>query len=212
VLYCNSYHHTSSTLPQYKLHSTLTRETFEYLGRLDTQVKIRGFKIELGEVQNALLALEMVKQAVVINVEHAGNKTLAAFLVREMSESGWLVDDTAIRAQLSSTLPDYMIPASFNQIEQVPLTLNGKLDKYALLSPAWVDGDQYTAPCNEVEAELCAIWQQVLGFGKEKVGINDNFFRIGGDSIVSITLVSKLPHLRCFVHKKQPKQQKKSRS
>ncbi|WP_148886211.1 non-ribosomal peptide synthetase, partial [Xenorhabdus doucetiae] len=157
----------------------------EYLGRNDFQVKIRGYRIEPGEIETALTTHPQVKQAVVIDREHQGNRVLAAYLVTDSA----LSDDTLVR-YLSSRLPDYMIPASFTPIDAVPLTLNGKLDRRALPEPVWENRDNYIAPRNALETQLCAIWQDVLGL--ERIGIEDNFFRIGGDSIISIKLVSKL--------------------
>ncbi|TNH43059.1 non-ribosomal peptide synthetase [Photorhabdus luminescens] len=157
----------------------------EYLGRNDFQVKIRGYRIELGEIESTLTAHPQVKQAVVIDRDHNGHKILAAYLVT----AGELSDDS-LTEHLSSRLPEYMLPASFTRIDSVPLTLNGKLDRRALPEPIWGDRDSYVAPRNALETQLCTIWQAVLGL--ERVGIEDNFFRIGGDSIVSIQLVSKL--------------------
>uniref|UniRef100_UPI001FE65A73 non-ribosomal peptide synthetase n=1 Tax=Xenorhabdus indica TaxID=333964 RepID=UPI001FE65A73 len=157
----------------------------DYLGRNDYQVKIRGYRIELGEIESALVAHPQVKQAVVIDREQEGHKVLAAYLVSERSVS----DDTLIE-YLSDRLPEYMVPASFTRIESIPLTLNGKLDRRALPEPNWGSRDGYIAPRNALETQLCTIWQEVLGLAQ--VGIEDNFFRIGGDSIVSIRLVSRL--------------------
>ncbi|WP_187655758.1 AMP-binding protein, partial [Xenorhabdus sp. PB62.4] len=123
----------------------------EYLGRNDFQVKIRGYRIELGEIENALAAHPQVKQAVVIDREHNGNKVLAAYLVAEEA----LSDDSLIK-HLSARLPDYMLPASFTRIESVPLTLNGKLDRRALPEPVWGNRDSYIAPRNALETQLCA--------------------------------------------------------
>ncbi|MBD2812947.1 hypothetical protein ID853_19290, partial [Xenorhabdus sp. Vera] len=145
----------------------------------------RGFRIELGEIENALTSHPQVKQAVVIDREHHGNKVLVAYLVTENA----LSDDTLIR-YLSSRLPEYMVPASFTRMESMPLTRNGKVDRRALPEPSWGNRDNYVAPRNALENQLCAIWQEVLRL--EHIGIEDNFFRIGGDSIVSIQLVSRL--------------------
>ncbi|WP_275359790.1 non-ribosomal peptide synthetase [Xenorhabdus bovienii] len=153
----------------------------EYLGRNDFQVKIRGYRIELGEIENALAAHPQVKQAVVIDREHEGNKALAAYLITD----GILSDEVLI-GQVSARLPDYMVPSSFTRIESVPLTLNGKLDRRALPTPVWVNRDDYVAPRNALETRLCAVWQDVLGL--ERVGIEDNFFRIGGNSLMAIKL------------------------
>ncbi|WP_339379120.1 amino acid adenylation domain-containing protein [Xenorhabdus lircayensis] len=157
----------------------------EYLGRNDFQVKIRGYRIELGEIESALITHPKVKQAVVIDHEHKGNRALAAYLVTDE-----ILSDEILIELLSARLPEYMVPASFTRIESIPLTLNGKLDRRALPTPVKVNQDNYVTPRNELETQLCAIWQDVLGLAQ--VGIEDNFFRIGGDSIVSIRLVSKL--------------------
>ncbi|WP_240492516.1 non-ribosomal peptide synthetase, partial [Photorhabdus namnaonensis] len=142
----------------------------EYLGRNDFQVKIRGYRIELGEIETALAAHPQVKQAVVIDREHNGNKILVAYLVTE----GELSDDS-LTGHLSSRLPEYMLPASFTRIESIPLTLNGKVDRQALPEPVWENKEGYVAPRNALEAQLCTIWQDVLGL--ERIGIEDNFFR-----------------------------------
>ncbi|MDC9590220.1 amino acid adenylation domain-containing protein [Xenorhabdus sp. XENO-10] len=157
----------------------------EYLGRNDFQVKVRGYRIEPGEIENALSSHPQIKQAVVIDREYNGKQVLVAYLVTDSV----LADDTLIN-HLSARLPEYMLPASFTRIESVPLTLNGKLDRRALPEPVWGNRNSYIAPRNALETRLCAIWQEVLGL--ERVGIEDNFFRIGGDSIISIKLVSKL--------------------
>ncbi|WP_235428074.1 non-ribosomal peptide synthetase [Xenorhabdus khoisanae] len=157
----------------------------EYLGRNDFQVKIRGYRIELGEIENALASHPQVKQAVVIDREHKGNKVLAAYLVADD-----VLSDETLMNYLFDRLPDYMLPASFTRIASVPLTLNGKLDRRALPEPTEENRGNYVAPRNALETQLCTIWQEVLDL--ERVGIEDNFFRIGGDSIVSIRLVSKL--------------------
>ncbi|MBD2812878.1 hypothetical protein ID853_18870, partial [Xenorhabdus sp. Vera] len=136
-------------------------------------------------IESALTVHPQVKQAVVIDHEQGGHKILAAYLVSEGALS-----DEMLLAHLSDRLPDYMLPASFTFMEAIPLTLNGKVDRRALPEPVFGNREQYIAPRNTLETRLCAIWQAVLG--RERISINDNFFRIGGDSIVSIQLVSKL--------------------
>ncbi|MBD2824488.1 non-ribosomal peptide synthetase [Xenorhabdus szentirmaii] len=160
----------------------------EYLGRNDFQVKIRGYRIELGEIESALASHPQIKQAVVIDHEHKGNKVLAAYLVAEGTD-GELSDDTLIR-HLSDRLPDYMIPASFTHMGSIPLTLNGKLDRRALPEPVWGNQDGYMAPRNELETQLCTIWLDVLGL--ERIGIDDNFFRTGGNSLMAIQLIAAI--------------------
>ncbi|WP_246545176.1 non-ribosomal peptide synthetase, partial [Photorhabdus hainanensis] len=157
----------------------------EYLGRNDFQVTIRGYRIELGEIETALALHPQVKQAVVIDREYEGNKALAAYLVAEDA----LSNDKLI-SHLSSHLPDYMLPASFTRIESIPLTLNGKVDRRALPEPVWENKEGYVAPRNALETQLCAIWQDVLGL--ERVGIEDNFFRIGGNSLTAIKLTAAI--------------------
>ncbi|PHM30481.1 non-ribosomal peptide synthetase [Xenorhabdus innexi] len=158
----------------------------EYLGRNDFQIKIRGYRIELGEIESALSSHPQVKQAVVIDYEYnAGNKQLAAYLVAEETLS-----DETLTEYLSSRLPEYMLPASFTFMDAIPLTLNGKVNRRALPEPIRENRESYVAPRNELESQLCTIWQTVLGM--ERIGIDDNFFRIGGDSITSIQLVSQL--------------------
>ncbi|NRD71665.1 amino acid adenylation domain-containing protein [Shewanella sp. VB17] len=143
----------------------------EYLGRNDSQVKIRGYRIELGEIETALSLLDSVKQAVVIDRERDGAKYLAAYV---MLTKGHVLDIDSVMASLAQSLPEYMVPATFTDIDAVPLTINGKLDRRALPEPTWVNRDNYTAPRNELETRLCEIWQSVLGL--ERVGIHDNFF------------------------------------
>lgn len=159
--------------------------SLEYLGRNDSQVKIRGFRIELGEIESALLQLNKIKQAVVILREKEGDKCLSLYYV---SDEAVNIED--LREHLSQQLPDYMLPRNYTKIDSVPLTINGKLDKQALPEPEFISSNDYIAPKNELEELLCVIWQSVLGV--DRVGVQDNFFGIGGDSIVSIQLVSKL--------------------
>ncbi|MBD1557489.1 amino acid adenylation domain-containing protein [Vibrio sp. S9_S30] len=161
----------------------------EYLGRNDCQVKIRGFRIELGEIESTLNQITGVKQAVVIDLDEDGNKSLAAYIVP--TEKGCLME--AVRQSLENQLPDYMVPSSFTFIESVPLTVNGKLDKRALPEPTMVDNDNYVAPRTQIERDLCTVWMQVLEH--KKIGVKDNFFRIGGDSIQSILVTTELRKL-----------------
>jgi amino acid adenylation domain-containing protein len=159
----------------------------EYVGRNDLQVKIRGYRIELGEIESALAALPEIKQAVVIDREQGGNKYLAAYMVAAADAS---IDAESLRTSLLSQLPEYMVPSTFTELDAIPLTINGKVDRRALPEPHWIAEDQYTAPRTELETRLCAVWQGVLGL--ERVGIHDNFFRIGGNSIASIQLIAKM--------------------
>ncbi len=161
----------------------------EYLGRIDQQVKIRGFRIELGEIETVLLQHESVSQAVVVAREDKeGHKKLVGYLVMKEDE----LDRDEIVDYLKSRLPEYMVPAIWVEMENFPLTRNGKVDRNALPEPgiAAISGDNYVAPRNEIEEKLVAIWQDLLDL--ERVGIEDNFFELGGDSIISIQLVSRV--------------------
>ncbi|WP_434339688.1 amino acid adenylation domain-containing protein [Motilimonas cestriensis] len=159
----------------------------EYLGRRDQQVKIRGHRIELGEVTHALSQQPSIGQAVVIDRQRDGKAYLAAYFV---ASSGYKIEHESLKRYLAERLPDYMVPATFTQLESIPLTINGKLDKHALPEPMWLSASRYLAPRSALEASLAEHWQLVLGL--ERVGVEDNFFSIGGDSIVSIQLVSRL--------------------
>ncbi|MGN7765830.1 amino acid adenylation domain-containing protein, partial [Paenibacillus sp. 22594] len=157
-----------------------------YLGRIDDQVKIRGFRIEPGEVENALRQLEEIQDAAVIVREtHDGDKALFAYLISKDQ-----VQLQAVRQDLEEILPAYMVPAYMMQIEQLPVTRSGKLDKRALPEIVAVSGKEYTAPKNEIEEQLCSIFSEVLGV--ERAGTQDSFFELGGDSIKAIRIVSKL--------------------
>ena len=166
----------------------------EYIGRNDSQVKIRGYRIELGEVENVLSEYDCVRQSVVIAKKHididktiANNKYLVAYYVSETK-----LDKEEILNYLQTKLPEYMIPSVFVHLDQLPLTTNGKLDRKALPDPEFTDGKSYVAPRNELEEQICQIWSEILNLPKDKVGINDDFFKLGGNSILAIKLVSKL--------------------
>jgi len=158
----------------------------EYIGRIDHQVKIRGFRIELGEIENQLLKIDGVKEAVVVAREdETKDKYLCAYLVSEEDTS-----TNELRQSLSESLPDYMIPTYFMELEELPLTPNGKLDRKALPEPEARLEQAYVAPRNEMEEILVSIWSEVLG--KEKVGINDNFFELGGHSLRATVITSRI--------------------
>ncbi|MEU5211497.1 non-ribosomal peptide synthase/polyketide synthase [Streptomyces sp. NPDC020742] len=160
----------------------------EFLGRTDEQVKIRGFRIEPGEVEAALLAHPGVGDAVVVAREHAGRTTLVAYVVPGGTEPPAAEE---LRVQLRRTLPDYMVPALFVPLARIPRTSSGKTDRRALPAPmAQPDsGTRHLAPRTGTEADLAAIWAEVLGV--PRVGVEDNFFALGGDSILSIQIVSR---------------------
>ncbi|WP_234783816.1 non-ribosomal peptide synthetase, partial [Mycobacteroides immunogenum] len=153
-----------------------------YLGRADEQVKIRGYRIELGEVQSALAALGGVEQAAVIAREdRAGDKRLVGYITGS-------ADPVELRAALAVQLPSYMVPAAIVVLESLPLTVNGKLDKKSLPAPEYRAVDQYRGPATAVEEVLAGIYAQVLGL--ERVGVDDAFFELGGDSILAMQVSS----------------------
>jgi amino acid adenylation domain-containing protein len=171
----------------------------EYLGRMDHQVKIRGFRIELGEIEAALQEHESVRQAVVIARENeGGDKRLVAYVVpeRESEESnngsgrvGLRISE--LREHLLGKLPEYMVPGVYVQLEKIPLTHNGKIDRKSLPEP---DKDirehEYVGPRNATEETLCRLWQEVLR--RERVGIHDNFFSLGGHSLLAVQVISRI--------------------
>ncbi|WP_445009164.1 amino acid adenylation domain-containing protein [Pseudomonas rhodesiae] len=153
----------------------------EYAGRIDHQVKLRGLRIELGEIEARLLEHEQVREAAVLAVD---GKYLVGYLVLHHAGDDWR---EVLGAHLAEHLPDYMVPAQWVLLEQMPLSPNGKLDRKALPKPEVTH--HYIAPQSALEQQIAAIWADVLGV--EQVGVNDNFFERGGDSIISIQVVSR---------------------
>ncbi|HLP57633.1 MAG TPA: amino acid adenylation domain-containing protein, partial [Candidatus Deferrimicrobium sp.] len=161
----------------------------EFLGRIDRQVKIRGFRVELGEIEGRLLNYPGIKDAVVTAYrEQDGHKYLCAYVVSDDE-----FEVSLIREFLLGQLPDYMVPAYFVKLEHIPVNANGKINRNALPAPQGnlrEDNSEYIPPQNAVEKKLVEIWQKVLG--KDNVGVNQNFFTIGGDSIKSIQIISRM--------------------
>jgi len=162
----------------------------EFLGRADDQVKIRGFRIELGEIESALRRHDEIREAAVIvqTDDATGSKRLVAYCVH--ADHGEL-QTADLQSYLKTKLPDYMVPAVYSFVDELPLTANGKVDRRAL--PAVeirAPFAGYTAPRTPTEQLLANIWQEVLGV--DRVGIYDNFFELGGDSILSIQIISRL--------------------
>jgi amino acid adenylation domain-containing protein len=162
----------------------------EYLGRLDSQVKIRGFRVELGEIEEALNQHPGVETSVVIAREDTpGDKRLIAYVV---SRNG-AVNPSELRDTLRIKLPDYMVPAAFVPLEALPLSPNGKVDRKALPRPdfeAAADKSNFVAPSTPTEIVLAGIWCDVLGL--KQIGIHDNFFDLGGHSILAVQITSKI--------------------
>ncbi|UXA53236.1 non-ribosomal peptide synthase/polyketide synthase [Xanthomonas prunicola] len=169
-----------------------------YLGRNDEQVKLRGFRIELGDIQAALRGCDGVRQAAaVVREDNTDDKRLVAYLVGDADVS---LDTDALRTQLGTRLPDYMLPAAYVQLAALPLTANGKLDRRALPAP---DADAlamqaYIAPEGELETQLAALWSELLGI--ERVGRHDSFFALGGHSLLTVRLSAAIrQNLQCDV-------------
>jgi len=156
----------------------------EYLGRLDAQVKVRGFRIEPGEVEAALRRHDAVRECVVVAREdRAGDRRLVAYVVGQ-------ADAEALRAHLRRSLPEHMVPAAFVVLDALPLTPSGKLDRRALPAPAPVGAARRLAPGTGMEARVAAIWRELLGV--EAVGAEDNFFDLGGHSLLAVRLQARL--------------------
>jgi len=149
----------------------------EFLGRIDRQIKLRGFRIELGEIESALSANPSVEEAVVVLRDGSdGNKRIIAYVVPSSQQTG-LADE--LRRYLRERLPDHMIPSVFAMLEEMPRLPNGKVDRSGLQEPEYTR--TYQPPTNEIEDEIVRIWQSVLG--KDRIGIADDFYELGGNSL-----------------------------
>jgi amino acid adenylation domain-containing protein len=169
-----------------------TDGTLEYLGRLDSQVKVRGHRIELAEIESVLLGHEAVREAAVVAREQGGDLRLVGYVVGRCGESkplpAALIEQ--LRAALSEQLPKYMVPAAFVVLESLPLTATGKLDRKALPEPQEsLSGPGYAAPEGATEQLLAQIWCSLLK--RDRVGRHDNFFELGGHSLLATQLASR---------------------
>ncbi|MEK4058482.1 MULTISPECIES: non-ribosomal peptide synthetase [unclassified Paenibacillus] len=162
----------------------------EYAGRSDDQIKLRGFRIELGEIEAAMLKhSEVVESAVVVREDGRAGKRLIGYWT---SKKPGRVSGAELRSFLKEELPEYMVPAAWVEVEAMPLTPSGKTDRRQLPMPQESRSELatgYVPPSTEAERKLADIWQDVLGV--DRVGVNDNFFTLGGDSIRSISVLSK---------------------
>ncbi len=164
--------------------------SLDYFGRIDEQVKVRGYRIELGEIEVALLRLPTVKQCVVV----AGNTEQdVKRLIAYVSPHGE-ADKRKILDHLKTSLPDYMIPAAIIIVENLPLTLNGKVDKKALPNPdvSHLSSNEFIGPRNDIEENILAIWSEILGIDALKIGVRNNFFELGGHSLRATMLISRI--------------------
>ncbi|NQE87758.1 non-ribosomal peptide synthetase [Nocardia terpenica] len=157
----------------------------EFVGRADEQVKVRGFRIELGEVEAAVAAHPAVGHCVVIAVrDEAVGAMLAAYVV---PASGARVDLDEVRARAAATLPDYMVPSAFAEIEEIPLTVHGKLDRRALPTPERAVSHRYREPATATEARLVTLFERI--FDRDGIGADDSFFELGGHSLLATRLI-----------------------
>jgi amino acid adenylation domain-containing protein len=181
-------------LPHFPIYRTgdlarwLPEGNMEFLGRIDDQVKLRGFRIEPGEIESRVLKHQLVKETVVINREdQKGENYLCAYVVLQEE-----FDLTELKEYLAGHLPDYMIPAYFVKIDKIPLTANAKLDRKALPSPGPPVTKNYLAPRNKVEEKLVDIWSEILSLQRDKISIDADFFHLGGHSLKATILASQI--------------------
>ncbi|HEU4328581.1 MAG TPA: AMP-binding protein, partial [Roseiflexaceae bacterium] len=162
----------------------------EFLGRIDHQIKVRGYRIELGEIEAVLAQHPALRQAVVVAVPGpAGDDQIVAYVVPKTEDA---LQDAELKTYLEERLPEYMVPSAVVALERLPLTPNGKLDQKALPAPDWgASEDAYAPPRTPVEQRLAEIWAEVLGL--PRVGIHDNFFKLGGNSLLATRCIARLP-------------------
>jgi hypothetical protein len=161
----------------------------EFLSRVDDQIKLRGFRIELGEIETQLNAHASVETArVIIREDTPGDKKLVAYVVPEHDS----IDVASLRAHVQTSLPNYMVPQAVVELPAIPLTPNGKLDRKALPAPdsSATASEEYIKPETHIEIALAQIWRQLLNV--ERVGRHDDFFALGGHSLLTIRLVTEL--------------------
>ncbi|MCM3008271.1 plipastatin non-ribosomal peptide synthetase PpsC [Bacillus subtilis] len=164
----------------------LSDGTIEYVGRIDDQVKVRGYRVELGEIETALRQIDGVKEAAVLaRTAQTGSKELFGYISVKAGTNA-----EQVRSLLARSLPNYMIPAYIIEMETLPLTSNGKLNRKALPEPDVASKQTYIPPRNELEEQLALIWQEVLGI--QRIGIEDSFFELGGDSIKALQVSARL--------------------
>jgi len=185
-----------TNIPRDRLYKTgdlvrwLPSGQLDFLGRIDQQVKIRGFRIELGEIESILLEVNEISQCAVTVHSKGDTKRLIAFLVYKTEGNELLASE--MRQFLKKKLPDYMVPSLFVSLDSLPLNNSGKVDKKSLPEPdlsGVVNKIEYIEPKTELEKQLANLWSGVLGL--EKIGLNDNFFEVGGDSISAIRVTSR---------------------
>jgi hypothetical protein len=163
----------------------------EFVGRVDYQVKLRGFRVELGEIETALEAHFGVSQALVLlREDNPGEKRLVAYLTLRPA---WPGNPLELRAHLKTRLPEFMLPSAYIFLEQFPVTQNGKIDRWALPAPgkdSMDTGKMYSPPRDDLEQSLCDLWEQILNL--RPVGIYDNFFDLGGHSLLATQAITRM--------------------
>lgn len=180
-------------------------KTLEFFGRCDEQVKIRGYRIEPGEIEKQLLNIEGTKDAVVdVREDEKGQKSLCAYMVpvesinTEEEKAEWF-NTANIRRKLRENLPDYMVPSFFVKLAEIPLTYNGKVDRRALPEPKIIHRKETGAmPAGEKESHISRIWSDVLGVGG--IGMEDNFYELGGDSIKAVQIAARMNEMDLAVN------------
>jgi amino acid adenylation domain-containing protein len=190
--------HPFSDAPGARLYRTgdlaryLVDGSIEFLGRIDHQVKIRGFRIELGEIETVLRRHPAIGQAVVVEKEFCGDKRLIGYVV---ATAETLPNAAGLKDCLRKTVPEYMVPSAFIFLDHLPLTPSGKLDRKSLPDPIeWAESvmaaEQYVSPRTAMEQSIAEVWQEVLGV--ERVSVHDNFFDLGGHSLLSLKAITRI--------------------
>ena len=181
----------------------------EYIGRNDFQVKLRGYRIELGEIESQLSSIDGVRQSCVLvkerETQQGKDKYLIGYYILEQQADNESIataslTEDEILSLLSERLPEYMVPSVLVEMEDFPLTVNGKLDRRALPYPELVNVDNYIVPTGKLEVEVCKAFASVLGLNVKDISTSANFFRIGGNSMLSIQLKQKLNEIEIFKH------------
>ena len=167
----------------------------EFLGRSDHQVKIRGHRVEMQEVETHLTALPNIAEAVVTDMKYPSGETcLCAYIVPDSDDvhGGGDLEPSELRHLLLDSVPDYMVPAYFVIMERIPLTTNGKVDRKQLPQPVTHISKGYIAPRHEIDRELIDIWVEILGVEKSAIGVETDFFDLGGHSLNAAMLISRV--------------------
>ncbi|MCV9927837.1 amino acid adenylation domain-containing protein [Flavobacterium sp. LS1R49] len=183
----NSYKKGESLYKSGDLGRWMPNGDIDYIGRIDDQVKIRGYRIELAEIEKNLSLIPGVSQSIVVVIQKNDDKYLTAYYVSETH-----VDKKEIKSSLSKVLPEYMVPSYYVELESLPLTSNGKINKKALpeISEQDIIRKEYVAPRNETEEKLAEIWQEMLKV--DKIGVTDNFFNLGGHSLLVVRIINQI--------------------